>query len=140
MDMQTGEPEPSITTRINAILEFDGIQPERRASYLAQKCGISRATAKRLLSGVNTMRMGTYIKVVQALDVDFRWILDGKITEYHIRTWRIYVQVFKGYPPNVAANIVKMFSASVMGHSRARNLLDMAAAGSLSFTQAARLI
>lgn len=136
---------PSVTVcmsrRLIAVLDHDGIPATGRVSYLAKACGFSRTTARRLLSDHHAnLRFLTWRRLGLGLDVGIGWLLDGSGAYFHARTWRIEVEQVKGYPAEDAAHIVRMFSASLMGHGKADNLMRLVASGQMSVMQAARLL
>ena len=142
MSVQNSRESVSPTRRIVAVLEHDGIPADRRVSYLAKACGFSKSTARRLLNGADLMRMkmNNLGKLGVGLDVGCAWLYCGSLQWPHARTWRIEIEHVKGYPADDATRIVRMLSASVMGHGKADNLMRLVVSGQMDLMQAAQLL
>lgn len=126
----------TITGRVLAVLDHDGIPERRRAAHLRDTCGISLSTARRQLHGQNIRH---FFNLVQGLDVDWRWLYDGSFERFHPRTMRIRTQNILGYPPDETGQIIRLFVGFFAKHPRARNLFSMIDSGQLSVATAAKL-
>lgn len=130
-----------VRRRLSAVLDYDGVAEHNRAGYLTDKCGISKSTASRFLSGgCKSHHTSTYFKIYQGLDVTCGWFLDGDLRRYHPRTYRIHIQSVLHYPKDDCDRIMRMMAGCVAGHRKAGNLVDMVAGGKLSAVTAARLM
>lgn len=133
--------EHQFAGRLIAVLDYDGIPKHRRAAFLANAGKISRSTAYRLLKG-SRAAWGWRIpaELIRALDVSRTWLIFGELSSLDLRTMRIHLQTYKGYPKEDTNRIMRMLVGYIAGHNKAENLLNLAAAGELSFTGAARLL
>lgn len=129
----------TITGRVLAVLDHDGIPERRRAAHLRDTCGISMYAAKRLAKDIGRIRTETLIKISAGLDVSCAWLLEGWFERYHPRTMRIYIERIKGYSPEDAALMQRLAFGEIAKHPRARNLLALVEAGHLSMKTAAKL-
>lgn len=128
--------------RILAVLQYDGIPERGRLSYLAKKCGLARATARRLLEDRSEMCSAqTRIigKLEDGLQVDFFWLLNGTLRGFNLRTLRVHFIGLKGYPPEDAALMIRFMTACSTGHRRAEDLFARIESGQLTLASAARL-
>jgi hypothetical protein len=126
----------TITGRVIAVLDQDGIPDRHRAAHLRDTCGISISAARRLLHG---QRIRAFFNLVQGLDVDLYWLHDGDIQATHARTARIHLERIKGYPPEVAALMQRLAVGFFSKHTPAKNLIAMVESGQLSMKTAAQL-
>lgn len=128
--------------RILAVLQYDGIPERGRLSYLAKKCGLAPATARRLLQDRSEMCSAqTRIigKLEKGLQVDFLWLLNGTLRAFDMRTLRVHFVGLKGYPTEDAALMIRFMTACSTGHRRAEDLYDRIESGQLTLATAARL-
>lgn len=126
----------TITGRVLAVLDHDGIPERRRAAHLRDTCGISLSTARRLLRGQDIWHL---LKLARGLEVDSVWLYDGSFTNFHPRTMRIRVQNVLGYPPEETGDIMRLFTGYVADHSKAVNLISLVNAGQLGMRMASRI-
>lgn len=124
--------------RLLGILDYDGIELEKRVRHLMQQCGISRYRAKRALDGSMPRYAGPMLDIAKGLDVSIHWLVWGEILQVHPRTFRIHASVL-GYPKHEIDQMARLSMALVAGQTKARNLADLIAAGKLSYPAAARL-
>lgn len=125
--------------RLLGILDYDGIEPEKRLQYLMRQCGLSRYLAKRALEGYVPSNAQTMLDMTKALDVNIFWLWLGKYEIVHPRTFRISASVL-GYPKHEIDQMARLLMAFVAGHTKARNLGDLIIAGKLTLPGAARLL
>lgn len=133
----------SIKQRLFAVLDYDGIPQNKRTAYLANACGCSRSTARRLLTAErNAGKMGPrwLLGLARGLNVDWRWLYDAGFERFDPRTFRIHAQQVKHYPKEEANQMVRLLLASYAGHRKAGNLVDLVNAGQLSLHRAAQLM
>jgi hypothetical protein len=130
----------TFSPRVHAVLDHDGIHPKRKAGHLARSCGVSESTARRILAGNPSDRLGIWIKLSKGLDVDLAWLGIGNPQRWHPRTWRILLENIKGLSPEEAASIMRLFTGFMLEHTKAINLLNLVSTGHLSVTAAARLL
>lgn len=126
----------TITGRVLAVLDHDGIPKRHRAAHLRDTCGISESTARRLLRGKNIWHL---LKLVRGLEVDWRWLYDGSFTNFHPRTMRIRVQNVLGYPPEETGQIMRLFTGFFAEHGKAVNLISLVHAGQMGMRMASRI-
>lgn len=131
-----------IPKRIHAVLKVDGIPERRRAAHLRDRCGVSIATARRMLhlSGALSPRPVTILKLVRGLDVDWEWLWRGTLARWHPRTFRVYIEGIKGYPPEDASRMVRLMTGYVAGHMQSSNLFMLVSNGNMSLRNAARFL
>jgi hypothetical protein len=81
-----------IKLRILAVLEYDAIPQCKRAKHLANACGCSRSTARRLLTverDAGAMNSRWLLDLADGLNVNWLWLYDGNFEKFDPRTARI---------------------------------------------------
>lgn len=133
--------EQLIRRRLLAVLEYDGIPQHRRAAFLVKAGKMARSTAYRVLNGSSSGAIRRIpFDLMRALDVDYDWLLLGEFSRFDLRTMRIHIQTYKGYPKEDTDRIMRMLVGYIAGHHKAKNLFNLAASGKLSFSGAAGLL
>lgn len=131
-----------IKRRLLAVLDHDGVPKRRRAAFLAKAGKISRSAAYRLLDSEDSRaprRISFYANISRETDISLDWLLCGELRTANMRTLRIYIQNFLGYPKQDTDRIMRMFVAYMADHKKATNLLGLAISGAMSLASAARL-
>jgi hypothetical protein len=128
------------TSRIVAILDYDGIQEGDRMKHLMRECGLSQYMAKLVLAGNDPRRLKPIRCIATGLDVSLPCLLAGELGNFHPRTFRIYMQQILNYPQFAVDKILRMFVGYKAGYRKATNLIDLAAAGKITAYDAACLM
>jgi hypothetical protein len=130
-------------------MNYDGIPKQKWAARLTEICGISRSTAHRMLSeeGKEKAYARRLFDLADGLDVDWQWLYEGLpgydsyfAAVFIPRVMRIHIQEIKGYPKEDTDKIMRLFTGYVAGHSKAKNLFNLAGTGQISYPSAARLL
>lgn len=133
--------EHLIMRRLRAVLEYDRIPKHRQVAYVAKLGKISRSTAYRLLNEEPLVAMKRFPgALIIGLGVNCDWLISGEFSRFDLRTMRIHLQTYKGYPKEDTDRIMRMLVGKIAGHRKAENLFNLAATGELSFSGAAGLL
>jgi hypothetical protein len=145
--------EQPIRRRILAVLDYDNVPKNKRASYLAKVSGCSRSTAylvlnERAQEDVKTVNdFHWLIRLADALSVDWQWIYSGlkgyelhRCAPHFIRVLRIHVQEIKGFPKDDTDRIMRLAAGQLAGQKKAQNLFNLAATGQISYQAAGRML
>ena len=80
--------------RLLAVLDYDGIPERQRVKHVANKCGCSFSSARRLLSverDAGVMNSRWLLDLAEGLSVNWLWLYDGNFERFDPRTARIYL-------------------------------------------------
>jgi hypothetical protein len=108
----------SFKQRLLAVLDYDGISPSKRVAYLANACGVSHSTARRMikdnycLARVNGQRI---FDIADGLNVHYRWIYDGLFNVFEPRTARIQLVMLEDNDPAEADALLGSIANEVPG-------------------------
>lgn len=133
--------DEQLLKRLLAVLEYNGVPKHRRAALLVKTGKMSRSKAYRLLNGSHAATCEDIsIDLMRTLGVSYDWLLFGELNHFDVRTMRIYIQAYKGYPKEDTDRIMRILVGYIAGHHKARNLLNLVAAGKLCIQDAAALL
>ena len=126
--------------RLKAVLAYDGVQEHKMHLYLAVVLCVSIPIAKRILFGHGERSIKIHgIKISRALDITVNWFYFGELDQWHIRTLRINMQCYKGYPKADTDKAMRFLLAFSAGQSRAKNLFKLVESGDMDYISAVRV-
>lgn len=104
----------SFKQRLLAVLNYDGIPQSKRAAHIANACGCSRSTARRLQtveSNVGKINSLWLFKLAEGLNVNWLWLYDGNFERFDPRTARIQLSEIERRPcDEVEMNIAHLLT------------------------------
>ena len=106
----------SFKQRLLAVLDYDGIPQSKRVLYLANACGFSMSTARRMLNGTYNIGKANgemMFILADALKVHYRWIYDGIFQKFEPRTAHIQLVMIDGETPFEADAIINSVCSPV---------------------------
>lgn len=108
----------SFRQRLSAVLDYDGIPESNRTAHLANACGCSRSTARRLLTierNAGAMNSRWLLDLADGLKVNFLWLYDGNFERFDPRTARIYLSQVRQWTPAEIEGVVLPLLEGVEG-------------------------
>lgn len=108
----------NVSQRVIAVLDYDGIPDNKRASYLAAAGKCSLSTARRILGcNFNIKRLigSRLLELADGLNVHWRWLYSGQFDKFDSRTARIQLVMIDGDSPEQADLSIGSISSEVPG-------------------------
>jgi hypothetical protein len=79
------------SSRLAAVLSFEGIPAKQRAKYLETQCGIPEFNAFRLLGRIDPILPTTLVALANGLKVSESWLGKGEVGSNHLRDLEIFL-------------------------------------------------
>ena len=110
-------------------------------AHLAKVLNVSKPIAKRMLAGNHRTILRRGIDAAHTLNVTVDWLYFGSLCpngnkEEHLRTLRINMQSYKGYPKEITDKAMRFNFAFIAGMKKAENLMSLFEANRMSYIEA----
>lgn len=127
--------------RLRAVLAYDGIDANSMHIHLAKKMNLTHTVAKRMLFGNHRTILNRGIEACKALNVCVEWLYLGRLEinndkVIQLRTQRIHMQAYKGYPKALTDKAMRFNFAYIAGKIKARNLMNLVQTNRMSYIEA----
>ncbi len=128
--------------RLKAILAYDGIKEADMPIQLAKVLSVSLPVAKRMLNGEHRTIIKRGFSVCDAMNVEADWFFCDRIDrgyrsrESHLRTLRINMQSYKGYPKAITDKAMRFNFAYIAGVRKAENLMSFVLSKKMNYVDA----
>lgn len=127
--------------RLKAVLSYDGIAENEMHLHLAKVLNVSKPIAKRMLAGNHRTILSRGIDAAHTLNVTVDWLYFGILCpngnkEEHLRTLRINMQSYKGYPKEITDKAMRFNFAFIAGMKKAENLMNLVVNNRMDYVKA----
>lgn len=127
--------------RLKAILFYDGIAESEMHIHLAKIMGVSKPIANRMLKGNYRTILRRGIEACVALSVTVEWLYFGRLDNHYckttlLRTMRIHMQAYKGYPKEITDKAMRFNLAYIAGMGKAKNLMTLVETEKINYIEA----
>lgn len=127
--------------RLKAVLSYDGIAENEMHAHLVNVLNVSKPIAKRMLNGNHRTILRRGIDACIALNVTVDWLYFGSLhpngnKESHLRTLRINMQSYKGYPKELTDKAIRFNFAYIAGLTKAKNLMNLVETNKINYIEA----
>ncbi|WP_020168045.1 MULTISPECIES: hypothetical protein [Methylotenera] len=131
----------SIQKRLKAVLFYDGVAENEMHFHLAKLMGVSAPIAKRMLEGNHRTILRRGIEACITLNVSVDWLYFGRLDYHHckitlLRTMRINMQEYKGYPKEITDKAMRFNFAFIAGMTKAKNLMNLVETEKINYIEA----
>ncbi len=118
-----------VQSRLKAVLSYDGIAESEMHLHISKVMAVSKPIAKRMLNGNHKTILRRGIMACIVFNVSVSWLYFGELNQCcnkdGLRTLRIHMQSYKGYPKELTDKAMRFYFADIAGMSKARNLMNL---------------